>query len=217
MKTIFLKFTLVFFLVLLLLPTSIYAETGTIIITSTRTDSGINLDWDPVDGAAKYVVTIDRIPSNSTRTSIQNLSLNEGEHTISVSALDSDGNELAKSGEKTLTISPTGAEIGDDPANLPDAVGSIQGLDIPKSKFNNLGDLTIGVANWLLGIGGALATIAVIYSGIMYMTAANTVAAKGDVGKAEKAKKNLTWAIMGVAIAILAIIIVNEIPKILGG
>ena len=54
-------------------------------------------------------------------------------------------------------------------------------------------------------VTGILAVIFVIYSGYMMITAG------GDVGKVEKAKSNLTAAITGVVITIMASVIVNVI------
>jgi len=88
---------------------------------------------------------------------------------------------------------------------------SIKDITLPKSKYSDLGSLLSGVATWIIGFAGAFATIAVVYSGIMYITAA------GDEAKAETAKKNLTWAILGVVVAILAILIINNIIPILAG
>lgn len=87
---------------------------------------------------------------------------------------------------------------------------SVKDIDFPKSNFTTLEGLVSGVGNWILGFAGALAVIAVIYSGIMYITAGE------DAEKAAKGKKNLTWAIIGILIISLALIIVNTLPKYLG-
>ena len=216
LKTIISLFSLlVFFSVL----STANAQENSITITPTINDISeqkYDFSWTSIPKTKTYTVVIDGKSSSSITNSVT-VKLPLGNHTVSVSAIDSSGKVIATSGDIVFEVNSVGIVKKNRSADLPDAVGSIQGLNLPKSNFNNLGDLTTGVANWLLGIGGALATIAVVYSGIMYMTAANTVVAKGDVGKVEKAKKNLTWAIIGVVVAILAIIIVNEIPKILGG
>lgn len=208
MKKIIFKLALILFFFLLIMPSSINAAEN-IVIKSTPVDGGVNLDWDPVGGAAKYVFTIDGKSSNSTRTSIKNLSLSDGNHTISVSALDSSGKEIATSGSQTISKTPTSADIKQPDSS--DQLVDLKDINLPKSKFSSITDLAKGIANLLFGFVGALATIAIVYSGIMYITAGS------DSAKAETAKKNLTWAIIGVAIAILAIVIVNEIPKIVGG
>lgn len=82
-------------------------------------------------------------------------------------------------------------------------------INLPQSKFSDIGGLLNGVVSWIIGFGGALAVIAIVYSGIMYITAGP------DQAKAEAAKKNLTWAIIGLVIAILAIVIIQSIYPIL--
>ena len=190
----------------------------TITVTPTASGDQTTFKWDKVPSAAKYRVAIDNAPLNNPTTNIFIWTLAPGNHTFSVTALDSVGKELATSGTLTVNKTADGVEIVNPNSASPAAsTTTVAGINLPNSKFSSLEDLSHGAANYLLGFAGALATIAVVYSGIMYMTAANTVAAKGDVGKVEKAKKNLTWAIMGIVIVILALVIVNEIPKILGG
>ena len=84
----------------------------------------------------------------------------------------------------------------------PPTIGEIT---LPTSKFDLTGTegLVTGIINWLLGLTGVVAIVAVVYSGIMYMTAG------GDTTKAEAARKNLTWAITGIVIIVLSFVIVN--------
>ena len=83
----------------------------------------------------------------------------------------------------------------------------------PPSHFDDpiTGGL-VGIVNEIgvrvVDAAGILALIALIYSGIMYMTAG------GDEAKAEKAKKNLMWAIIGVLITLMAFIIIRWINNI---
>ncbi len=79
------------------------------------------------------------------------------------------------------------------------------------TKVNNLGELITVVINWLLGLMGAAAVVAVVYSGLMYITASN------DPAKAEAAKKNLTWAIIGIILVALSFVIVQIVAKLVGG
>jgi hypothetical protein len=80
------------------------------------------------------------------------------------------------------------------------------GLPEPNPRFNgDIKTLTIQIAVWLFGAVGVLAVIAIVYSGIMYMTAG------ADTSKAETAKKNIGWAIVGIIIAASAFLIVNTI------
>jgi len=65
------------------------------------------------------------------------------------------------------------------------------------------------IITWLLGFAGALAVIAIVWSGVMYITAG------GDPTKAESAKKNLIWAITGVVVILLAYVIIQWVGNIL--
>ena len=78
----------------------------------------------------------------------------------------------------------------------------------------------LGEKNWVIGIlkriidglleiAGALAVIAIVYSGIMYITSA------GEQEKMEKAKKNLIWAIIALVIIALCLLIPTWISDIL--
>ena len=84
-------------------------------------------------------------------------------------------------------------------------------LPSPKSGITNLVQVVQTIINWLLIFGGALAVIAIVYSGILYITSG------ADATRAETAKKNLIWAIIGIVVILLAYMIINEIGRILGG
>jgi len=72
-------------------------------------------------------------------------------------------------------------------------------------------DLLDNVINWVLEAAGALAVLAIVYSGIMYITSA------GNEETAAKAKKNLTWAIIALVIISLAILIPNWVVDAITG
>lgn len=59
-----------------------------------------------------------------------------------------------------------------------------------------------GTMNWLLAILGFVAIIAFVIAGILYLTSA------GDEGQAEKAKNAMTYAIIGVAVALMGYVII---------
>lgn len=80
---------------------------------------------------------------------------------------------------------------------------------LPASRFADVPAVISGVIDWILILAGALAVIAVVYSGIMYITAG------GDSAKAEKGKNNLIWAIIGVVIISLAYVIIQWVQNIL--
>lgn len=68
----------------------------------------------------------------------------------------------------------------------------------------------VTVMNWLLGIIGVLAVLAFVISGIQYLAAA------GDEDMAETAKRNMTYAIIGLAVALAGLIVVNAVAGLLG-
>lgn len=79
----------------------------------------------------------------------------------------------------------------------------------PSTKIGSISDLVGAIINWSLGLAGAFAVIAIVYSGIMYITAG------GDAEKAANARKNLTWAIIGIVIIMLALVIVNTVIEVI--
>ncbi|MCK9416276.1 hypothetical protein M0Q97_06425 [Candidatus Dojkabacteria bacterium] len=78
-------------------------------------------------------------------------------------------------------------------------IGSITNpLDIP-----TLGELVTKGLNFAIGASAVICVAVLIGSGYMYITAA------GDESKIEKAGKSLTFAIVGLAIAFIAVLLVN--------
>jgi len=65
------------------------------------------------------------------------------------------------------------------------------------------------IIGWLLTVTGALAVLAIVYSGLMY------ISASGIPDKAEKAKKNLVWAIFGLIIVLFSYLIITWARNIL--
>lgn len=65
-----------------------------------------------------------------------------------------------------------------------------------------------GIASTIIGLTGGLSLVFVVISGIQYLTA------YGDGGAADKAKKTLTWALIGVVVAGLSYAIVAIISTI---
>ena len=63
----------------------------------------------------------------------------------------------------------------------------------------NLTSVISNFTNWILGIFGFLAIISFLVSGMMYFFSA------GDDKAQEKAKKQMTWSIMGVVIGLIGL------------
>lgn len=64
--------------------------------------------------------------------------------------------------------------------------------------------------NWLLGLVGVLAVIAFVISGILYLTAA------GNEEQAEKAKEVMLYAIIGLVVALIGLVVVNAVAGLTG-
>ena len=79
---------------------------------------------------------------------------------------------------------------------------------LPGSNFDSIEGIVLGALNWIFLLAGGLAVIGIVYSGIMYITSG------GDATKAETAKKNLIWSIIGVVILFLAAIIIGWVQDI---
>lgn len=82
-------------------------------------------------------------------------------------------------------------------------------LGILDPNFGSVEGIVLGVLNWVFILGCGLAVIGIVYSGILYITSG------GDTTKAETAKKNLIWSIIGLIVLILATLIVSWIQNII--
>ncbi|MBR2708868.1 hypothetical protein IKE98_00855 [Candidatus Saccharibacteria bacterium] len=85
-------------------------------------------------------------------------------------------------------------------------------LDVPKSVkeaagCNNNADkvpgIVIGIINAVISVLGLVAVVFIIIGGISYMTSS------GEAAKVEKARKTILYAVIGLAICVLAFAIVN--------
>ncbi|OGD56038.1 hypothetical protein A2V71_03985, partial [Candidatus Berkelbacteria bacterium RBG_13_40_8] len=114
----------------------------------------------------------------------------EGSHTYKVVIYDSSNKSLGE-GTTTVTV-PSGSYVPPKEESSSAAqlnIADLGTITFWPTKVDNLGELITVIINWMLGLMGAFAVVAVVYSGVMYITASN------DPAKAETAKKNLTWAI----------------------
>jgi len=107
------------------------------------------------------------------------------------------------------TDDPTNGSASPSPLPLDDSVlGKIR---FPKTNITSIPDLLTKLVYIFLPAAGAWAVIALIWSGIIYMTAA------GNTERQEKAKKNMTWAITGIVIIACSALIVYTFARILEG
>ena len=78
---------------------------------------------------------------------------------------------------------------------------------ITGTGYTDLNDLIIDALNLLIGAAAVVCVAVLIFSGIMYITAS------GDEAKIEKATKSLTYAIVGLVIAFIAVLLVQFVLK----
>lgn len=71
----------------------------------------------------------------------------------------------------------------------------------------DLATIALNVLNFLLGITGVIGIIMLVAAGIAYLTAA------GNEGQIETAKKMTKWAIIGIAVALGALVIVKQVAS----
>ncbi len=74
-----------------------------------------------------------------------------------------------------------------------------------------LSEIVLGALRVLLQFVGALAVIAVIVSGIFYMTS------RGDMNRIAFAKKALTSSIIGIVVVLISLSVVSALAKIVSG
>lgn len=92
----------------------------------------------------------------------------------------------------------------------------VGGVCVPTTAGTGLSSATVSATLvtfmlWLLGILNILGILAFVISGIQYLTAA------GDEDQARTAKRNMTYAVVGVAIALSSYMIITAIDRIFAG
>ncbi|TSD01731.1 MAG: Uncharacterized protein Athens071425_337, partial [Parcubacteria group bacterium Athens0714_25] len=95
-----------------------------------------------------------------------------------------------------------------DPSGV--CVPSTTGLPDPVGN-DPVATILINVMKWLLGSFGVAAIIAFAISGLQYMLAA------GNDNTMEKAKRNMLYSIIGVAVGLAGLLIVMAINSMLAG
>ena len=88
------------------------------------------------------------------------------------------------------------------------------GVTIPTDTGLPSGSLKTVIENfmkWILEIFGFLAIIAFVVSGIMYLTSG------GDKERAESAKRQMHWSLIGVIVGLSGYVIIKAIESLLGG
>ena len=89
----------------------------------------------------------------------------------------------------------------------PDLGGRQTGL--PGGDGSGVIDIIGNIMQWLLVLVGILAVIAFVISGILYLTSA------GNEDQISQAKRAMVWAIVGVIVALLGLIVLNAVTLML--
>lgn len=138
----------------------------------------------------------------------------EGEIT-GICVKDTSVQKGTQSSQDSATVSPnTGTP---SPSTTSGATTITRTSIIPPEVYNSglsnstVRGILVNLLNWLLGILGILAIIAFIISGIQYLLSY----ASEDL--AEKAKKNMTYAIIGIVVALSSFVILQAIELALQG
>ncbi len=90
---------------------------------------------------------------------------------------------------------------------------SFAALEIPKTGLpkseDGIASILSNFLSWLLGVFGIIAIISFIISGIQYFMSA------GDEKKIMTAKRNMTYSIIGVIVALASFVVIQAIDKAL--
>jgi len=75
---------------------------------------------------------------------------------------------------------------------------------------DSFSELIQGIINWVIIIGQSIAVIMIIWSGFLFMTS------EGDPEKISKAKKSLTWALVGLLVLLIGDGFIGIVKDLLG-
>lgn len=121
------------------------------------------------------------------------------------------GNESQMSLAKSaITAAMIGLALGiAAPSFLKEISGALGWRDVNAAvaAAPSLTATALKVLNFLLSIIGVLAVIMMVIGGLMYITAG------GDEGRAETGKKIVTYAAIGVAVALAALVLVTQVAR----
>ena len=82
---------------------------------------------------------------------------------------------------------------------------------LQQSNAGSVKDLAITIANFLVGLTGALSVLFIIVGGLQYITSA------GNEERMETAKRTLLYAIIGLIAVVLALVILKLVNNTLRG
>ena len=100
-----------------------------------------------------------------------------------------------------------GGIVQDSLNDLESGVVSTGGLSTERDVSNIL----VTVINWVLGLAALLAVVALVASGVMYITAL------GNERQVDRAKEIIKYSVIGVLVMLLSFVIINTVASIFGG
>jgi hypothetical protein len=126
--------------------------------------------------------------------------------------ITSGGNESRMTlGKTAITAALIGLALGIAAPSFLKEIAGVLGwgaIDAAIVAAPTLSSLALKVLNFLLSIIGVLAIIMLVIGGLIYLTAA------GDENKAETGKKIVTYAVVGVSVALAALVITTQVASL---
>ena len=125
----------------------------------------------------------------------------------------SGGNEaMVKRAKQTWTGAVVGLAIAlAAPAFLNEIIDILEARNLPGTRSSiTIKEIAVNVLNFLLSIVGILGIISLIVGGGMYLTA------YGDEKRIETGKKIVTYAIIGIVIALGALAVTRQVASLIG-
>ncbi len=123
--------------------------------------------------------------------------------------------ERIKTGKKAIFAALIGLAIGIAAPTFLKEISNILGWTTDNemvSEAPTIATIALNTLNFLLGIVGTLALIMLIVGGVMYITSATSTIGEGaNEKKVSAAKKVVTYAIIGITVALAAMVIVKQI------
>lgn len=191
-------------------------------ITGNKTSATISASVSGVDQAIDNVTFyVDDSAKGQTKTSPYSIKWDTSgtdvskSHEVKAKAFLADGTMVA-TGATTVKFDETG-NIGQENSSTPvenfEEIAHDPALQKKTNISGNLEEFLTSffarIINWILIFAGILAVAAVAYSGYMY------VSSFGNAEQNEKAKKNLTWAIIGTLIIVLTYSIIQIVKQVI--
>ncbi len=128
--------------------------------------------------------------------------------------------DMVERGKKSITAAIIGLAIGIAAPSILKELAGILGWGPVSSNCNpgdvncesvdaalTLSQIAVRTLNFLLGIAGILALIMIVIGGIVYLTSA------GDPERADRGKKTFTYSVIGIIIALSAMVIIRQIAE----